>query len=116
MIEDTIYTLLSAVGTVFPKIAKQAQNSPYMVYTVISNIPSKRKNGVSITDIMRLQVDIYATSAKSCNTLYESLRTALDYKSSGSITHISYDSHWDDFDEAADYYCRSVDFLLRIKR
>jgi len=116
MIEDTIYTLLSAVGTVSPKVAKQTQDAPYMVYTVISNVPSKRKNGVSITDIMRLQVDIYATSAKSVNTLCESLRTALDYTSSGSITHISYDSHWDDFDETADYYRRSVDFLIRIKR
>jgi len=116
MIEDTIYTLLSAVGTVFPKVAKQTQDAPYMVYTVVSSVPSKRKNGVSITDIMRLQIDVYGPTAKAVYTLYESLRTALDYTSSGSITHISYDSHQDFFDESADYYRRSVDFLIRIKR
>lgn len=116
MIEDTIYTLLSAIGTVSPKVSKQTQEQPYMVYTIIDNVPQKRKNSVAATDVMRLQIDIYANTAKQCGTLYEALRLALDHTSSGQIQFISYDNHFDNFDEAAEYYQRSVDFMLRINR
>lgn len=116
MIEDTIYTLLSAVGTVAPQIMRQSQQQPYMVYKIISNIPSTQKDRVSRTDVMRLQVDIFASTAKATGTLYESLRTALDRTSSGNIQHIIYDSHFDNFDEDAELYQRSVDFMLRINR
>ena len=116
MIEESIYTLLSAIGTAFPQTVKQNQALPYMVYHVISNVPIHRKNSIAPTDVMRLQVDIYASTAKACGTLDEALRSALDRYSSGSIQFISYESHYDNFDEEAEYYLRSVDFMLRINR
>jgi len=116
VIEDTIYTLLSAIGTTFPQRAKQNQALPYMVYTVVSNVPVHRKTPVPPTDVMRLQIDIYADTAKACGTLYESLRLALDHYSGGSIQFAWFDNVREIFDNNADYYGRSVDFMLRINR
>jgi len=116
MIEESIYTLLSTVGVVSPSVMAQTQESPYMVYTVISNLPSTNKAGVSRLDVMRLQINIYSTSAKSSAALFESLRTAIDGYSGGNIQHIIYDSHRDLYDERAEFYGRSADFMVRIKR
>lgn len=115
MIEDTIYTLLSAVGTVAP-VMKQGQEVPYMVYSIISNNPASRKANTSATDVLRLQVDIVSNTAKGCGTLYESLRTALDNYKSGVIQRIYYDNHYDSFDEPSEFFIRSVDFFIRYNR
>ena len=116
MIEDSIYTLLAAVGTVSPLITRQTQQKPYMVYKILSNTPTLQKDSSSRLDVMRLQVSVVSTTAKATGTLYEALRTALDRYANGSIQHIVYDNHYDDFDETSESYIRIVDFMLRIKR
>lgn len=116
MIEDDVYTLLASCGTAFPVVAKQSQQLPYMVYSVVSNNPSNHKDGVSRLDVSRLQVDIYGLTYSSVLTLYQAVRTALDSYSSGNIQHITFDNYTDLFEDSAESYHRAVDFMIRVKR
>ena len=103
MISQAIYNILTndapvfaVVGTkIFPNMATQRTDFPYIVYSVIGKVPTDSKDSGLGFDRYRIQVDCVDESYTDAETLASLVRTALDRKtgSYGSmvILQIVYD-------------------------
>ena len=86
MIGKALYDILSTTTAVtnlistrvYPVIAPQSAAMPFAVYTIASDTPSDTKSGVSKLDILRVQIDIYATTYAAAIAVDEAIRTRLD--------------------------------------
>lgn len=85
-------TLAGLVSTrVYPDRAVQQATLPYIIYTAIDTQPTDTKDGASALDIVRVQVDTFASTYDSANTISERVRTVLDRKT-GTVGTLSIDS------------------------
>ena len=75
--DSDVNTLVN--GRVYPELAKEGAQMPYIVYSVVSNSPSDTKDG---TPIDEAQCEIFSVgpSYQSCNNLADKVRAALDRK------------------------------------
>jgi len=79
IIGKVIKSILSAAGiTAQPSYAAQGSTGNVVVYHVITNIPTSRKEGASILDTYRVQVNSVSSTFDGACTLSESIRDALD--------------------------------------
>jgi hypothetical protein len=115
-----IKSILSAAGiTCYPSIAPQGVTGNLVVYHVISNTPTTRKQGKSVLDEYRVQVNIVGSSFDTVCTISESVRTALDRYTGTAATYTVDQINF--IDELANYELENrehiiiQDYYIRVK-
>lgn len=99
MIGEATYSILAAASDVtdlvstriYPELAPENVTLPYVVFSVISTIPSDIKDGGSPIDRVNVQLDIYASTTVERDSIGEATRTALD-RFSGTAGTVSVQS------------------------
>jgi len=103
----------------YPSVAPNNATEPYIVYSIISNVPEDTKQGVSELDIIRVQVDIYADEYEDAHTLALSVRSAMDRRHGtirGNIINtIIFDGESDMQESEAELYRVTQDYFIRLK-
>lgn len=105
---------------IYPVQAPQGTVAPFLVYGVISSIPTNTKDRISEIDTMRVQVDCYQKTYQDCETLASAVRLALDNatgtKNGVLIDGLAYEMEEDmGEDIETDYFRKSMDFFARVK-
>ena len=87
MIQQEIFTALSGVagGRVFPNIAPNDVQKPYVVYARVSSAPDNTLADGAPVENTRLQVDCFDTSYAAAVTLAMAVKTAMK---SSPIAHL----------------------------
>lgn len=128
MIDNAIYTLLAADGPVggyvgdniFPGAAPMEDLSAYVVYHLIDIVPENTKDGVSLLDQARVQIDCFHPDKTTCGLIATAIRTALDrYRGSAggyTIDKIIFQNARNEFDEERKFHQVSQDFIIRHKK
>jgi hypothetical protein len=105
---------------VFPEIAQQDAEMPYIVYNIANNEPSDTKPEPSKLDTAQVDVNVYSQSYTQCIDLAVAVRAALDRVSgtySGvNVQSIQYLNEVIDFDEMQRAYNITSDYDVRISR
>lgn len=128
MTDSVIYNILSTnaivtgvVGAnIFPDVAPQEEPSLYIVYHLIDVVPEITKEGASLLDEARVQVDCFAEDKYSANGLADKIRTALDQWTGESnrltIDVIYFEDARADFDDERKIFQITQDFIIRHKK
>ena len=86
MIEETLYTLLSAVApSTYPATAPKSVKSPFVIYTRVSTPRLRDFDGPTGNAMPTFRVDAYASTYDAARTLANSIRAALDGYRGGII-------------------------------
>lgn len=102
--------------------AKQADTLPYMTYQLVSGSEDLLHSGPSGMEEFRVQFDIVAGDPRTIGQVRDALKDVLNGINrtttfGGGTTEIgfsSYDTEQDFFDEAPEYYRKTIDFIFRI--
>ncbi len=108
---------------IFPELAVEGADAPYIVYSVVSNSPSDAKDG---TPIDEAQVELFsvASTYSAANDLADKVRAALDRKSKtvsvsgGAVTvqSIQYTNEVTEVSAERSLYVSVQDYTVRITR
>ena len=105
---------------IFPEVAQQDADLPYVVYNISSNEPSDTKREPSKLDTAQVEVNLYSTSYSECIDMATHVRAALDRVrgtySGVNVQSIQYLGEVIDFDEAQRTYNITADYDVRISR
>ena len=113
---------LLPVGTrIFPNVAPQTTQLPFIIYDVTGVTPTPTKENASTLDINDFTVSVYAETYSQAELLAREVRSALDYLKDEtydgviiqSINFISYNDIFDDTSGNAGIYRKALDFELR---
>ena len=106
---------------IFPDIAPQNVQSPFMVYTIINSLPVDFKDGQSNLEEITLQIDVYTNNYETTQTLANNVRNRLDRFvgtvnsiSVQTIRYMSSDSQV--YNADLNVYWMSMDFMAKMKR
>jgi len=83
MIEETLYNQLKTIteveGRVYPQVAQDNPQKPYIVYTIVSAIDniSSSKSRTLVSTNYRIQIDIFDTKALSAKKLKDRVKISL---------------------------------------
>lgn len=126
MISAAIYSIISSnigitdlVSTrIFPQSAPLNTQFPLIVFTHVSKVPTNTKDGGSVVDESRVQVDIYSKNHPEAGSINDAIRTALDgYQNANiqghNIDRIYFERQSEAFDEEQQVYRISTDFFIR---
>lgn len=105
-------TLIAANGTanglmagrVYPGVLEQETSYPAAAINVVSTAPTNSKTTASSLDRVLVQLDVYATTYATTAGAAAAIRTALDYQTSGSLTHIEFNGQEDMFSAKPELY------------
>lgn len=84
-------------GRVYPGVLEQESAYPAAAINVVTTGPTNSKTTASTLDRVTAQIDIYATTYATTAEAAAAIRTALDYTTSGSLTHIEFENQQDMF-------------------
>ena len=108
---------------IYPELAVEGADAPYIVYSVVSNSPSDAKDG---TPIDEAQVELFsvASTYSAANDLADKVRAALDRKSKtvsvsgGAVTvqSIQYTNEVTEVSAERNLYVSIQDYTVRITR
>jgi len=105
---------------IFPEVAQQDAQLPYVVYNISSNEPSDTKREPSKMDTAQVEVNLYSTSYTECIDMSTHVRAALDRVtgtySGVNVQSIQYLGEVIDFDEAQRAYNITSDYDVRVSR
>lgn len=78
-IEGDIQALLSPLtdDRVWPVLSVQPATTPYLIYSVISDVPLVTLDGPNGTDNLRVQIDAYADSYGAAKALAKRVKDAM---------------------------------------
>ena len=106
---------------IFPDIAPQNVQYPFMVYTIINSLPVDVKDGQSTLEEITLQIDVYTNNYETTQTLANNVRNRLDRFvgtvnsiSVQTIKYMSSDSQV--YNADLNVYWMSMDFMAKMKR
>lgn len=106
---------------VFPNVAKNGTEFPFIIYDVESESPTQDKDGVSTLDEDFVMVSCYSKTYSEASDLAQKIRTALDRKTGTfggieiqSIQYNGYNDLFDDNTSDEGVYRKALDFKLRI--
>lgn len=120
MIGPVLQSRIGTITDLFPGRATQTAKAPFTVYSIQSVDPSETKQAVSGVDVYTVRLNVCSEVLTDVETLAASIRTALDMFSgtigSTVVDSIRYLFESDSYDDGAQYYIRSVDYKIRIKR
>ena len=105
---------------IYPEVAQQDSDLPFIVYNVTNNEPTDTKPEPSKLDTAQVEVNIYAESYTEAIDLAVAVRAALDRVkgtySGVNVQSIQYLNEIIDFDEPQRAYNISADYDVRISR
>lgn len=129
LVGKAIYDILTNDSTieglvadkVFPNVAAQTTEFPFIVYDVTSDDPEDTKDGVSTLDANSIMVSGYADNYSRAADLAVAIRDALD-RTSGTyagvviqtIQYQGYNDVFDDMSGSDGIYRKSLDFKVRL--
>ncbi len=129
MIKNAIYsilindvTLTGIIGnSIFPVVASQETDWPFIVIINNSTTPTDVKGAVSTNDDFSFQVDVYSKSQDECQTIAARIRTLLDQYSGTTgglvIGNITFRDDADgEFDFDVEVFAKSLEYRARIVR
>lgn len=106
---------------IFPDIAPQNVQYPFMVYTIVNSLPVDFKDGQSNLEEITLQIDVYTNNYETTQTLANTVRNRLDRFvgtvngiSVQTIKYMSSDSQV--YNADLNVYWMSMDFMAKMKR
>jgi hypothetical protein len=106
---------------IYPDIAPQNVQYPFMVYTIINSLPVDFKDGQSNLEEITLQIDVYTNNYETTQTLANNVRNRLDRFvgtvnsiSVQTIKYMSSDSQV--YNADLNVYWMSMDFMAKMKR
>jgi len=105
---------------IYPQIASQGADFPFIVYLLVDVDPSDTKSGVSTLDQSRYDIVVASKTYSEVSTITELVRNRLD-RYSGTIESVVIDSIQfqsvdADNDPATETYVTSSEYIIRIKR
>ena len=106
---------------IFPDIAPQNVQYPFMVYTIINSLPVDFKDGQSNLEEITLQIDVYTNNYETTQTLANNVRNRLD-RFVGTVNSISVQtirymiSDSQVYNADLNVYWMSMDFMAKMKR
>ena len=124
-----IYNILSTdadvsalvVRRIFPNVAKNSTQFPFIIYDVNGETPTNDKDGVSTLDTDSLMVSCYSKTYTEASDLALKIRTALDRVKGTfggvkiqSIQYVGYDDLFDDDSGDEGIYRKALNFNIRI--
>jgi len=117
---DTTITNICGLN-IFPDIAPQNVQYPFMVYTVINSLPVDFKDGQSNLEEITVQIDVYTNNYETTQTLGNNVRNRLDRfvgtVNSVSVQTIKYISSSSQvYNADLNVYWLSIDFMIKMKR
>jgi hypothetical protein len=127
MIGDIVYNILSndsnvtgLVGTkIYPLMATQGTELPYITYQVISTSPNKNKDREISLKAIRLQIDIIGNTYSSVTNISDKVVDAISYKTGNysgyDVDIITFEDENDLSDIENDFYRKEQDYIIRIK-
>jgi hypothetical protein len=106
---------------IYPDIAPQNVQYPFMVYTVVNSLPVDYKDGQSNLEEINVQIDVYTNNYETTQTLANNVRNRLD-RFVGTVNgvavqtlkYMSSDSQV--YNADLNVYWMSVDFMAKMKR
>jgi hypothetical protein len=117
---DTAVTNICGLS-IYPDIAPQNVQYPFIVYTITNSTPVDYKDGQSNLEEINLQVDVYTNNYDTTQTLANNVRNRLDRfvgtvngVSVQTINYVSSDSQV--YNADLNVYWMSVDFMAKMKR
>ena len=121
LLDDSDVTAIT--NRIYPELAVEGADAPYIVYSVVSNSPSDAKDG---TPIDEAQVELFsvASTYSAANDLANKVRAALDRKSKtvsvsgGAVTvqSIQYTNEVTEVSAERSLYVSVQDYTVRITR
>jgi len=121
LLDDSDVTAIT--NRIYPELAVEGADAPYIVYSVVSNSPSDAKDG---TPIDEAQVELFsvASTYSAANDLADKVRAALDRKSKtvsvsgGAVTvqSIQYTNEVTEVSAERSLYVSVQDYTVRITR
>ena len=106
---------------IFPDIAPQNVQYPFMVYTIVNSLHVDFKDGQSNLEEITLQIDVYTNNYETTQTLANNVRNRLDRFvgtvnsiSVQTIKYMSSDSQV--YNADLNVYWMSMDFMAKMKR
>ncbi len=120
LINDT--TLTGIVGNnIFPVIAPQETDWPFIVIINNSTTPVDVKNEVSTNDLFSFQVDMYSKNDEECQTIAARIRLLIDQYTGTSadinVRNIVFRDEQDgEFDFEVEVFAKSQEYSARIIR
>ena len=106
---------------IFPDIAPQNVQYPFMVYTIINSLPVDFKDAQSNLEEITLQIDVYTNNYETTQTLANNVRNRLD-RFVGTVNSISVQTIKYMSSDSQVYYAdlnvywMSMDFMAKMKR
>ena len=123
MVGAAIKSILSGVGAnIYGLEVPRRRGAKWVIYSGISRIPHRTKDGVSTLDRYRFQMDSYTRSEEDLDTLAEAVKTALDNYSgtveSTVINRVVFEDEGDMIEiiEEEEYYRRRQDYTIWINQ
>ena len=105
---------------IYPEVAQQDSDLPFIVYNVTNNEPTDTKPEPSKLDTAQVEVNIYAESYTEAIDLAVAVRAALDRVKGTyngvNVQSIQYQNEVIDFDEPQRAYNIGADYDVRISR
>jgi hypothetical protein len=106
---------------IYPDIAPQNVQYPFIVYTIINSTPVDFKDGQSNLEEITVQLDVYTNNYETTQTLSNAVRNRLD-RFTGTlnsvniqtIKYMSSDSQV--YNADLNVYWMSIDFMAKMKR
>ena len=121
LLDDSDVTAIT--NRIYPELAVEGADAPYIVYSVVSNSPSDAKDG---TPIDEAQVELFsvASTYSAANDLADKVRAALDRKSktvsvsggAGTVQSIQYTNEVTEVSAERSLYVSVQDYTVRITR
>jgi len=117
---DTTITNVCGLN-IFPDIAPQNVQYPFMVYTIINSLPVDFKDGQSNLEEITIQIDVYTNNYETTQTLANNVRNRLD-RFVGTVNNISVQtikymsSSSQVYNADLNVYWISIDFMVKMKR
>lgn len=117
---DTTITNICGLN-IFPDIAPQNVQYPFMVYTIINSLPVDFKDGQSNLEEITIQIDVYTNNYETTQTLGNNVRNRLD-RFVGTVNNISVQtikymsSSSQVYNSDLNVYWISIDFMVKMKR
>jgi hypothetical protein len=115
--DSTLTGYLATTTSIYPEVAPQNASNPCIVYSESTGEYNDTKSGVSALDVSVIQVDVYADTISTRNTIGARIRTLLD-RYSGTVNSIKVQSvqlvySFKTYDQVSNAYRQTFDFKLR---
>jgi hypothetical protein len=108
----------SGQAKVYPLVAPQGTERPYVVYQLVSRTPSAGSSALChLGDVARVQLSIFSKNTTDYATLAAitaAVRAVLDYSEPEPGVYLELDNQQDHHDERAICLFRSLDYLVEL--